>query len=265
MLVLHGFWSSEHGLCLWAEDSAPAVKSRISRAVRPPHPLLRQPPGALLHAGRRRGCPAAASLRTARLTPRTDQIVRVLPHGRKPCCCHGAFLSSCLTRQPRFTALAEHAPEIRYGASLGLPGPCGRVREGPGVRGRCCQRWSATSRGRGQMATVLAGHDVMPMHSLIRAMPPVCRAVPGSDDPHEQLTIALSAMVDVAAREALRMACRSRPSAGDAAVPAGCCRGLADALRSPGGRLELTPIAGCSREALRPWDDEGDWPDRPAR
>ena len=27
MLVLHGFWSAENGLCLWAEDSDRTVKS----------------------------------------------------------------------------------------------------------------------------------------------------------------------------------------------------------------------------------------------
>jgi len=40
MLALHGFWSLHGGLCLWAEDSAPAVKSR-SQAIRStrPHPF----------------------------------------------------------------------------------------------------------------------------------------------------------------------------------------------------------------------------------
>jgi len=40
MLTLHGFWSFQGGLCLWAEDSGPAVKSR-SQAMRSarPHPF----------------------------------------------------------------------------------------------------------------------------------------------------------------------------------------------------------------------------------
>ena len=40
MRVLHGFWSSGRGLCLWAEDSEPAVKSQ-SQALRSarPHPF----------------------------------------------------------------------------------------------------------------------------------------------------------------------------------------------------------------------------------
>jgi hypothetical protein len=40
MLVLHGFWSPERGLCVWAEDSERAVTSR-SQALRSarPHPF----------------------------------------------------------------------------------------------------------------------------------------------------------------------------------------------------------------------------------
>ena len=40
MLVLHGFWLAEPGLCLWAEDSERLVKSR-SQALRyaRPHPF----------------------------------------------------------------------------------------------------------------------------------------------------------------------------------------------------------------------------------
>ncbi|MDN5860864.1 MAG: ATP-dependent helicase, partial [Pseudonocardia sp.] len=40
MLVLHGFWSLERGLCVWGEDSERAVTSR-SQALRSarPHPF----------------------------------------------------------------------------------------------------------------------------------------------------------------------------------------------------------------------------------
>jgi len=40
MLVLHGFWLPERGLCVWAEDSERAVTSR-SQALRSarPHPF----------------------------------------------------------------------------------------------------------------------------------------------------------------------------------------------------------------------------------
>jgi hypothetical protein len=83
MLALHGFWSLEGGLCLWAEDSAPAVKSR-SQAMRSarPHPFAASASTlAAIHAGE----PAEAvlllpSLRTAPLD--SPELVRITPPAR---------------------------------------------------------------------------------------------------------------------------------------------------------------------------------------
>src|SRR6266542_2076151 len=61
MLVLHGFWLPDDGLCLWAEDSERAVKSP-SQALRSarPHPYA-APHGTL--AGIHPGKPGEAVLR----------------------------------------------------------------------------------------------------------------------------------------------------------------------------------------------------------
>jgi hypothetical protein len=54
MLVLHGFWSPDNGLCLWAEDSESTVTSpsQAFRSARP-HPFA-APAGtvAMIHPGK---------------------------------------------------------------------------------------------------------------------------------------------------------------------------------------------------------------------
>jgi hypothetical protein len=113
----------------------------------------------------------------------------------------------------------------------------------------------------------LQGHDVVAMHALIRAMPPVCRAVPGRDDPHEQLTIALSAMVDVAAREALPDDLSFTPQRrGRGPSRLTAAEAWLTALRSPGRRFDADPDElDALAKALRPWDDEGTGLSGPAR
>ena len=90
MLVLHGFWSTSNGLCLWAEDSDLTVKSP-SQALRSarPHPFAAP---ADVIAGIHAGKPGTAvllmpSLRmapldspelfrlTPRPTPRTEPVL----------------------------------------------------------------------------------------------------------------------------------------------------------------------------------------------
>ena len=60
MLVMHGFWLAEPGLCLWAEDSELLVKSdsQAYRSARP-HPFAAQ--HAALH-GTHTGKPSEATL-----------------------------------------------------------------------------------------------------------------------------------------------------------------------------------------------------------
>src|SRR5215472_10216119 len=123
MLALHGFWSAEGGLCLWAEDSAAAVRSR-SQAVRSarPHPFAASASAlAAIHAGK----PAEAvlllpSLRTAPLD--SPELVRITP--RPPARSKAALLPwtvpvVTLDAAAALAALSERVPGIRYGASLG--------------------------------------------------------------------------------------------------------------------------------------------------
>ena len=120
------------------------------------------------------------------------------------------------------------------------------------------------------------------MHSLIRAMPPVCRAVPGGDDPHEQLTAALADMADATARAALAGSVSlAPPRRGRRPLRLPAAEAWLTALSSPDGRLDGSsadpgghppdPPARNSQElevfgqALLPWDGEGTGLTGPAR
>src|SRR4249920_2243854 len=208
MLALHGFWSLEGGLCLWAEDSAPAVKSR-SHAMRSarPHPFAASASTlAAIHPGK----PAEAvlllpSLRTAPLD--SPELVRITP--RPPARSRAALLPwtvpvVTVDAAAALAALSERAPGVRYGASLGYLADVAvfageLVSRGRVLPGLARDQAGASARWR----PFLHGPDAVAMHTFVRAMPPVCRAVPECDDPHELLTAALGAMVDAAAREAL--------------------------------------------------------------
>src|SRR6476646_5659846 len=203
MLALHGFWSPRGGLCLWAEDSALSVKSgsRATRSARP-HPFA-APAGTLaaIHAGQ----PAEAvlllpSLRTAPLD--SPELVRTTP--RPPVRSKAALLPwtvpvVTLDAAAALAALPERAPGIRYGASLGYLADVAAFAGELVARGRVLPALARDQAGAAaRWRPFLQGPDALAVHSFARVMPPVCRAVPGDDDPHELLTAALGAMVDAA-------------------------------------------------------------------
>src|SRR5262249_13988184 len=109
--------------CLWAEDSAPAAKSR-SRAVRSarPHPFGASADKlAAIYAGK----PAEAvlllpSLRTAPLD--SPELVRITPRPparSKPALLPWTVPVVALDAAAALAALSGRVPGIRYGASLG--------------------------------------------------------------------------------------------------------------------------------------------------
>jgi superfamily II DNA or RNA helicase len=278
MLVLHGFWSPETGLCLWAEDSELAVTSRSqaersarsARSARP-HPFAAPATTlAAIHDGK----PAEATLllpsvRSAPLD--SPELIRVTPRrparsapGLRPWTVPVVALEPAAA----LTALADGTPGVRCGASLSYLAAVAAFARDLVSRGRVLpalvrDRDTATARWR----PFVQGPDVVTMHALARAMPPVCRAVPGCDDPFDLLTAALGAMVDAAARAALPPGLsltpprRGRPPARPASAEAWLA-----ALSSPDGRFDADPgdldaLAG----ALGPWDEEGTGLTGPAR
>src|SRR6185312_6052577 len=123
MLVLHGFWSTSNGLCLWSEDSDLTVKSP-SQALRSarPHPFA-APADVIsgIHAGK----PETAilllpSLRSAPLD--SPELIRITPRPAPQT--HPALLPwtvpvVSLDAASALTALNEPVAEVRHGASLG--------------------------------------------------------------------------------------------------------------------------------------------------
>jgi SNF2 family DNA or RNA helicase len=272
MLALHGFWSLRGGLCLWAEDSALSVKSgsQAMRSARP-HPFAASA-GALaaLHAGQ----PAEAvlllpSLRTAPLD--SPELVRTAP--RPPARSKAALLPwtvpvVTLDAAEALTALSERAPGIRYGASLGYLADVAAFAGELVARGRVLPALARDQAGAAaRWRPSLQGPDAMAMHALARAMPPVCRAVPGDDDPYELLTTALGAMVDAAAREALPGGLSlTPPRRGRRPGRLAAAEAWLAALGSADGRFDADPDEiDLLAEALHPWDEVGTGLTGPAR
>ena len=208
MLVVHGFWSVDAGLCLWAEDSERPVRSP-SQALRSarPHPFA-APAGVLatVHAGKPGEVPLLLpSLRTAPLD--SPELVRIIP--RPPARSAPELLPwtvpvVTLDAGAALSALSEREVDVRYGASLDYFAELGTFARELVLRGRVLPTFVRDDHGAvAGWRPVVQGHDVVALHALERAMPPVCRAVPGRDDPHELLTAALRALVDAAMREVL--------------------------------------------------------------
>src|SRR6266487_1946827 len=272
MLALHGFWSLRGGLCLWAEDSAPAVRSR-SQAMRSarPHPFAASASTlAAIHAGK----PAEnvlllPSLRTAPLD--SPELVRITP--RPPARSRAALLPwtvpvVTLDAGAALTALSERASGIRYGASLGYLADVAAFAGELVSRGRVLPALMRDQAGAfARWRPFLQGPDAVAMHALVRAMPPVCRAVPGSDDPHELLTAALGAMVDAAAREALPGGLSlTPPRRGRRPARLTAAEAWLAALCSPDGRFDAdTHEIDILAETLHPWDEVGTGLTGPAR
>ncbi len=268
MLVVHGFWSASRGLCLWAEDSELAVKSS-SQAVRSarPHPFAA--PSAVL-AGVHAGKPDEAvlllpSLRSAPLD--SPQLIRVTP--RPPAKSRASLLPwrvpvVVLEPAAALAVLATPATEVRYGASFDFLSEVATLARDLVTRGRVVP---ALVRDVARWRPFLQGHDVMAAQSYVAAMPPVCRAEPGDDDPHDLFSAVLAALTDAAAREALAAGeapslVPPRPGQGQLSA----AEAWLAALTSPDGRVdaeadELDALA----EALRPWDEEGTGLTGPAR
>ena len=272
MLVLHGFWSTADGLCLWAEDSECFVKSP-SQALRSarPHPFAASAGtlAAILVAKPGAETLLLPSLRSAPLD--SPELIRITP--RPPARSTPTLLpwrvpTVALDANAALAALAERAPGLRYGASVEYLADVASFARELLSRGRVLP--ALTREGGGAVARwrpVVQGPDVGALHALVTAMPPVCRAVPGHGDPHELVTTALSALVDAAARAALpadlplvpprRGRRPARPTAVDAWLTA---------LRDPDGRFDAAPDElDALALALRPWAEVGAGQTGPAR
>src|SRR5215467_3145328 len=272
MLVLHGFWTARDGLCLWAEDSELPVTS-TSHALRSarPHPFA-APASVLtaLHAGKQ--AEADLLLPSLRMAPLdSPELIRTTP--RPPARSEPMLLPwtvpiVMLYAAPALAAIPERAPGVRYGASMdylaGLAAfGCELV-----ARGRVLPTLDHDGAGAvARWRPVIQGPDVAAMHALVAAMPPVCRAVPGHADPHEVMAAALAALVDAAAREALRAGpTLVPPRRGRLPARLPAAEAWLTALTGSDGRFDADPdeLPALAR-ALAPWEDIGTGKTGPAR
>src|SRR5439155_16334779 len=181
------------------------------------------------------------SLRTAPLD--SPELVRVIP--RPPTTSAPALLAwtvpvVILDVAEALAALSEHAEGVRYGASLDYLAELAAFGWELAARGRVLPAVGRVGAGAvARWRPVIQGRDVVTVHELVTAMPPVCRAVPGRDDPHELVTGALRALVDAAVREMLPEAVDLRPARRGRRprlLPA--LEGWLAALSAPDGRFD---------------------------
>jgi SNF2 family DNA or RNA helicase len=272
MLVMHGFWLAETGLCLWAEDSELLVKSssQAYRSARP-HPFAASQ-AALdgIHAGKPGDVTLLLpSLRSAPLD--SPELIRKTP--RPPAQSASALLPwtvpvSCLDPVAALAVLSERAPGVRYGASISYLADLAEFAGELVTRGRVLPALARDSDGAvASWRPVLSGPDVVAVHALTRAMPPVCRAVPGRDDPVELVGAALAAMVDAIARGKL--------GAGPDLVPPrrgrrperlSAIEAWLEALSAPEGRFDADPVElDALADELAAWEGVGRGQTGPAR
>ncbi len=272
MLVLHGFWSTRDGLCLWAEDSERAVRSR-SQALRSarPHPFA-VPASTLagIHPGKQgEAVLLLPSLRSAPLD--SPELIRVVPrraaHSR-PSLLPWAVPIVILNASSALATVLERAPGIRYGASMDYLAGLAAFAAGLVARGRVLPALARDDAGAiARWRPVVQGPDVVALHALVTAMPPVCRAVPDHNDAHEVVMSALAAQVDAAVRETLPAGSQlAPPRRGRRPAQLPAASAWLAALTGPDGRFDADPaeLDALARD-LKPWDEVGTGQTGPAR
>jgi SNF2 family DNA or RNA helicase len=272
MLVVHGFWAARDGLCLWAEDSGRPVSSD-SQALRSarPHPFA-APAGTL--AAIHPGTPAEAvlllpSLRTAPLD--SPELVRVTPRPPargKPALLPWTVPVIVLYAPSALAALPQRAPGIRYGASMDFLAGVAAFATELVARGRVLPTLDHDGAGAvARWRPVIQGPDAGTLRALAAVMPPVCRAVPGADDPYDLVMAALTALTDAAARQALPAGTQLMPARrGRRPVRLPADEAWLTALVGPDGRFDADSAELSALAArLAPWEDVGTGQTGPAR
>ena len=276
MLVLHGFWSPERGLGLWAEDSERTVTSR-SQALRSarPHPFaVSVEVLAKIHHGK----PGAATLRLPSLAKSpldSPELIRIGPRGAgrsEPVLLPWWVPTIDLDPSAALDWLATVADGrdigVRYGASIRFLASLAAFARELADRGRVLPTVAQDEVGPlARWRPVLQGPDVVAFGTLVTAMPPVCRAEPGWADAHDLVTDALHALVDDAVRDRLGPAVDLVPPPGGRrpkrlpVVEAWLAALTAADGRFDGDRDEV----GALERQLRPWAEIGTGRLGPAR
>ena len=266
MFVLHGFLAPGRGLSLWAEDSDRAVTSRsqATRSARP-HPFaapIRAIPG--LPPGK--SGDAVLLLPSLAKSPLdSPEMVRVKPRRQlaaEPLLLRWTVPMVALDSASAVAWLGDvdtsAALGVRLGASVRFLSELAAFASELVDRGRVlptiaydegpCARWRP----------VLQGADVLALRALVNAMPPVCRAAPGHDDPHELTVDALAGLVDETARSRISCVTLVPPRRGRRPRQLPAAEAWLAALSDPDGAFEADEVGLASlEEALGPWDEVG--------
>ncbi|MGH3826925.1 MAG: SNF2 helicase-associated domain-containing protein, partial [Pseudonocardiaceae bacterium] len=272
MLVLHGFWSTSNGLCLWAEDSDLTVKSPSQALCSARSHPFAAPADVIagLHAGKTGAAVVLLpSLRSAPLD--SPELIRITPRPAPrtdPALLPWTVPVVSLDAPAALTALDEHVADVRHGASITYLAELAAFARELVERGRILP---ALARDGNETVAfwrpVVQGPDVVALNSLVAAMPPVCRAEQGAHDAHALADSALHAMLDAAVRAAL-------PPGSDLVAPRRGPRpkrlpateAWLTALTTPDGRFEADPDGlNTLVESLRAWEDIGIGKAGPAR
>jgi hypothetical protein len=150
MLVLHGFWSAENGLCLWAEDSDRTVKSPSQAAFGATASVCRarrRDRGSSCRQARYGDVAAAiTTVRTAGLAGADpDHPTQATADGPDPAAVVGS--RDGLDTAAALTTLDEPVENMRYGASLAYLADLAAFARELVLRGRCYRRCGVTGMG----------------------------------------------------------------------------------------------------------------------
>ena len=285
MLVLHGFWAHEQNLCLWGEDSERTVKSP-SQALRSarPHPFAARAdllPDIDTGGRSTEATLLLPSLRSAPLD--SPELVRVSPRQSArtkpsllpwtvPIVTFGASDALISLAAPAGltpgTGTAESPKQYRLGASIRYLTELAAFARELVERGRVVPAIRHDDLGYiARWRPVLLGPDIITLHALVIAMPPICHAAPGLGGANEVATAALETLVDAAMRNALPddldllPTRRGRPPKQPAVTEAWLA-----ALSSHSGRFDAqTADADALARSLQAWEGMGTGQTGPAR
>ncbi len=277
VLAVHGFWSRGR-LRLWAEDSERTVKS-TSQALRSTraHPFATTPSHVDATGPAQTATLFLPSLRTAPLD--SPELIRVAP---RPVPTKGPALLPwsvpVAVVEPAAVLDVSSIPddptrEVRFGASVHYFCELVDFARDLVARGRMLPTVVDEGDGEfGRWRPVLQGSDLLTLHGLVAAMPPVFRAeapTPEYDrgpNPGDLVVEALHALVDAVMRRRLDGIIllpkrRGRPPRRTPVVET-----WLSALSEADGRLDADPgeLEALVRE-LEPWIDYGAGPSGPAR
>ncbi|WP_235861537.1 DEAD/DEAH box helicase [Tersicoccus phoenicis] len=298
--MLHAFWSLEHGLGLWAEDSGKTVKSgsQALKASRP-HPFaasanvvaalqdgdhggttlllpsLRQSPMDSPELVRIKPRPMSST--GPSLLPWTVPVVWVQPqvlaafddeHG-------GTVLTPALLPRDRPDDDSATLEDVRLAPSAQFVIELARFADELADRGRVLPEIDWTSDvvdddeavAEARWRAVLRGPDALAFGDLIAATPPAFRAEPGSEDAGQLVAVALAALTDAAVRlrlpDDLPML---PPRRGRKPLKPRAVDAWLEALRGPDARV-LVPEPALAEldQSLVPWTEYARETNAPAR